>query len=65
MTPTKPAAKLLELWKTSSLIQGTMALAALAALIFLAVTGQPIPEILIGIVMTIIGFYFGTKKALP
>ncbi len=59
MTP-----KLLDLWKSSALIQGTLALATTGAIIYLAVTGQDIPEILVGIVMAIIGFYFGAKNRL-
>jgi len=56
--------KLLDLWKSSALIQGTLALATTGAIIYLAITGKPIPDTLIGIVMAIIGFYFGTKNRL-
>lgn len=55
-------AKLLDLWLKSALIQGIMALACLGAIIYLSVVGKPIPEVLVGIVMAIIGFYFGTKE---
>jgi hypothetical protein len=41
------------------LIQGIIALALVCAVIYLAVTNQPIPDILIGLTGTAIGFYFG------
>jgi len=52
----------MELWRSSTLIQGTIALIFGGAIVYLAVTLQPIPDILVGFVGTIIGFYFGTKK---
>lgn len=39
-----------------------MALLSLGAIVYLAVTGNPIPDVLVGVVMAIIGFYFGTKE---
>ncbi|MBA7527119.1 hypothetical protein ES705_19293 [subsurface metagenome] len=53
--------KIIDLWKTSSLIQGTLALATTGAIIYLSVTGQEVPETLTAIVMATVGFYFGTK----
>lgn len=50
-----------ELFLSSAIIQGLMALGAVGAVIYLAVAGQEIPEVLTGIVMAIIGFYFGSK----
>ena len=52
-----------ELFETSAIIQGSMALACTAAIIYLAVVGKDIPEVLVGIVMAVVGFYFGTKRA--
>ena len=52
-----------DLWRTSALIQGILALAYSAAIIFLACTSREIPGILLGILGTIIGFYFGAKTA--
>ena len=52
-----------DLWRSSALIQGILALSYSAAIIFLAVAGREIPGILLGILGTIIGFYFGAKKA--
>jgi len=57
-------ANFVELWESSAIIQGTMALAATGAIIYLAVTGREVPEVLAGIVGIIVGFYFGTKRAL-
>ena len=56
--------KLLDLFKSSAIIQGALALMTTAAVIYLAITQQPIPDILIGIVMTTVGFYFGAKNRL-
>ncbi len=53
---------LLDLWRSSALIQGIMALSAMGAIIYLAIAGRPIPDVLIGAVMAIIGYYFGTKE---
>jgi len=53
--------KLIDLFKTSALIQGSMALAGFGVICYLAVVGRPVPEILAAIVGTIVGYYFGTK----
>jgi len=55
--------QLVELFKSSAIIQGTMALATLAVVLYLSATGQPIPDTLVGVLMATIGFYFGTKTA--
>ena len=52
-----------ELWESSSIIQGTMALACTGCIIYLAVVGRDVPEVLVGIVMAVVGFYFGTKRS--
>lgn len=54
--------KIVDLWKSSALIQGGMALAGWAVICYLSVVGRPIPEILAALVGTIVGYYFGTKK---
>lgn len=48
-------------WAKFGLVQGIMALASLAAIIYLAVTAQDVPEVLVSTVSVIIGFYFGQK----
>lgn len=55
--------KLADLWASSALIQGIMAVSSLGAIIFLAVQDKPIPDVLTAVVMAIIGFYFGQKNA--
>jgi len=56
--------KFVDLFKSSAIIQGTMALLATGAIVYLAVTDRPIPEILAAFVGTIVGYYFGTKHVL-
>jgi len=53
--------QLLELFRTSAIIQGLMALGFSAACIYLACIGQPLPDFLVGITGAIVGYYFGTK----
>jgi len=56
--------KFIELFETSAIIQGTLALVSIGVIAYLSVTGQDIPEVVVGVVMAIVGFYFGTKKRL-
>ena len=51
-----------ELFRSSAVIQGTMALSCTGAIIYLAVTGTDVPEVLVVIVMATVGFYFGAKN---
>jgi len=48
-------------WEQSSIISGVLALAIWGAIIFLAVTQGPVPEILYYGGSTVIGFFFGAK----
>ena len=50
-----------DLWRSSALIQGIMALTGFGTICYLAIEGRPIPEILAALLGTIIGYYFGTK----
>lgn len=52
---------LLDLLKQSVLVQAILALIFCGAIVYLAVVGQDIPEVLINAVMLILGFYFGSK----
>ena len=54
-----------DLWRSSALIQGLLALLFAAAIVALALCGKPIPEILGAALMAIIGFYFGAKSRTP
>lgn len=53
--------KFLDLWKSSALIQGTMALSGFGVVCYLSIIGSDVPEIMAALVGTIIGYYFGTK----
>lgn len=53
--------QLLDLFKSSAIIQGFMALAGFGVICYLAAVGRPIPEIIAALVGTIVGYYFGTK----
>jgi len=53
--------KFVDLWKSSTIVQGVMALAGFGVICYLAACERPVPEILAAMVGTMIGFYFGTK----
>lgn len=59
------AASLLDLWHTSALIQGTMALMGFGTICYLEIAGRESSQILAALVGTIVGFYFGSKRTLP
>lgn len=72
--PPRPTAKaaiaaakttFLDLWRSSALIQGTMALAGFGTICYLEIVGRASSQILAALVGTIIGYYFGIKKTLP
>jgi len=54
--------RLWELLRDGVLIQGIIALAAVGAIIYLAVTGQDVPEVLVSIASAIIGYYFASAQ---
>lgn len=56
--------QIVDLWRSSALIQGTLALMFGGTICYLAIAERDMPGILLGILGTIIGYYFGTKKAL-
>jgi len=45
----------------SNVISGILALIIWGVICYLAVVGQPVPEVLIGGGLSIIGFFFGSK----
>ncbi len=53
--------RIIEMWVESSLIQGILALMVMTAIIYMAVTGQQIPDVLGNIAALVVGFYFGQK----
>lgn len=53
--------KFWELLEESVLVSGVIALSCIGAVVYLSVTGQPIPDILVNISMVVVGFFFGGK----
>lgn len=51
-----------DLLGTSVLVQGIVTLALVFTVIFLACTGQPIPELVSNATLIALGFYFGSKS---
>jgi len=55
---------LLDLFKTSAIMQGVLSVAVIGAYIYLLVSGQAVPETLVVSVGLVLGFFFGSKLAL-
>jgi carbon starvation protein CstA len=53
--------KLISLLRDSTLIQGSITLVCVCGIVYLWVTGKPVSDSLLGIVLLIIGYYFGSK----
>jgi hypothetical protein len=45
----------------SVILSGFIVVVCMGTLCFLAVTNKPIPEVLVNITLTVVGFYFGSK----
>ncbi len=56
---------LLQRLRSAALIQGVLALMFGGTVCYLAIVSREIPGILLALLGTIIGFYFGTEKAAP
>lgn len=50
-----------DLWRSSALIQGIMALTGFFTICYLEIAGRNSSQILAGLVGSMIGYYFGTK----
>lgn len=50
-----------EQFAKSNIISGVLAIAVWFAIIFLAVTGRDVPEVLVSGGLAVIGFFFGSK----
>lgn len=50
-----------DLWRSSALIQGIMALTGFATICYLEIVNRQPSQVLAGLVGSMIGFYFGTK----
>ena len=53
--------RFLDLLEESVIVSGIIALSCIGAVIYLSVTGQPVPDILVNISMVVVGFFFGGK----
>ncbi len=53
--------KFWELMEESVIVQASLSLGLGGAVIYLAVTGQPVPDLLSAMFGTVMGFWFGTK----
>lgn len=53
-----------DLLRESVIVQGLITLTVIGTISYLAITGQPIPDILQSFGGLIVGFYFGSKLAL-
>ena len=51
------------LLEKSVIVSGLIALGTIGAVVYLSVTGQPIPELLGNASLIIVGFFFGAKSA--
>jgi len=54
-------ATLADLWRSSALIQGIMALTGFGTICYLEIVSREPSQVLAGLVGSMIGFYFGTK----
>lgn len=52
----------IELWRESTIIQGLMALGSMGVILYRYALGLPVQSELLGIALTILGFYFGSKS---
>jgi len=50
-----------DLFKQSVILSGFITVLCIGCLCFLAVTGRPIPEVLVNICLIVVSFFFGTK----
>ena len=57
----KLADKFIALLRDSTIIQGSITLVCVCGIVYLWVTGKPVDNNLLGIVLLIIGYYFGSK----
>lgn len=55
--------KFWELYEKNAIISGVLALILVCAVVYLAITGRPIPEILGVLAGTAAGYFFGAGKA--
>ena len=54
--------KFWELFEKNVVISGALGLLLAGAVVYLAVTSQPIPDVLAGLAGTVVGYFFGAGK---
>ncbi len=62
MTKREITLAVVDLWKSSAIIQGSIALVSIGVIAYLYITKASVPDTLVSIVFTILGYYFGTKS---
>ena len=55
---------LVDLFKSSAIMQGLLSVAVVGAYIYMLVTGAEVPETLVVSVGLVLGFFFGSKLSL-
>ncbi len=53
-----------DLLRESTIISGFIVLSCVSVLCYLAVVGRPIPDVLVNISLTVVGYFFGTKATI-
>jgi len=51
-----------QLLRDSVILQSLMVMMVMGSVCFLAITGKPIPEVMVNVTMLIAGFFFGAKS---
>jgi hypothetical protein len=54
--------KFWELLQSSVIVSGTIALALVTTVCYLAIAGRPVPDAISAALMAVIGFFFGARK---
>jgi len=54
--------KFVELYKESAIIQGLLALTVTVTVCYLYITNNQVPDSLLAILFSVLGFYFGHKN---
>ena len=53
--------QILELFRESVIVSGFIAMGCVGAVLYLSITGKPVPDILSNVCMIVVGFFFGGK----
>lgn len=50
-----------QLFRESTILSGFITVLCIGSLVYLAVSGRPIPDVLVNICLTVVAFFFGSK----